>query len=429
MDKTLCCIFLLSFYSNSLFAQSIDGKQVEEILMNSIFEQLIKETKDLRPPKRFVKKKRVKQMSRGRKIIEEMKRRNREKLAKLRGINPHKVSSGKDIVKLQKKQNKEILSQINEKIKSLDDWQNLAQVEIEHLRKQVIANWKEKHALKIKAWEQEKRKFTKNTEKYKETTFILPIALSREELKEEKEALVKLSKEYVLVPRILDIPIRDQQFRPTCSSFAGVRLIESELYKRGKKWDLSEQYFYWASKGKCRYQKCAQKGSWVGHGLEFSKKSSSPDIPFEYDCKYMPISKPGNETQIPLGGNCKTGKVKVSAIEYFHSTNSVISHLEQGRAVVASMKLTPNYYGAKSLILYRGHKVGKRMDSHAAGHSMVIVGHVKLPEILDEGRVCFIVANSWGHGWGKGGHACISEKWIEKQKQENPFVAVLDIIY
>lgn len=429
MIRSMLYLTFLYLIPMQVFSQSVDGKQVEEILINSIFEELIKETKDLKPPKGLKKKKKsVNKMSRGKMMIEEMKRRNREKLAKMRGVNPNEVKSGKDIVKAQKKQNKEIISKINEKIKSLDDWQNLAKSEIDRLRKQVISDWKKKHALKIKAWEKESLEFKKNRKKYGDTTFKLPTVLPEKDIKEEP-AKVELVKEYVLVPGTLSIPVRNQLFRPTCGSFAGVRLIESELFKKGKKWDLSEQYFYWASKDNCQYKKCSEKGSWVGYGFEHSKNSSKPDIPFEYDCKYAATSKPGNETQIPLGNSCKTGKVKVSSIEYFHSTNAVISHIEKGHAVVASMKLTPNFYGSNPLTLFKNRMVGKKMDSHAAGHSMAIVGYVKLPELLDEGRVCFIVANSWGAGWGKGGYSCISERWMQEQKQVNPFVAVTGVRY
>ena len=30
-----------------------------------------------------------------------------------------------------------------------------------------------------------------------------------------------------------------------------------------------------------------------------------------------------------------------------------------------------------------------------------------------EGKYCFLTANSWGAGWGIGGHACLSENWIK----------------
>ena len=426
MKSTL--IVLLSFYSVLAISQTIDEKQMEEILLNSIFEELVEKTKGLKPPKELSpEKKSVNKGSRGKQIIEEMKRKNREKIARMRGVNPSEVKSGKDIVQAQKGQNKELISEMNKKIKSVDQWQNLAKEEIQNLKSQMIKDWKLKHAEKIKVWDQENQEFYKNRKKYSDTTFELPLVLNKKDLIEEKSKSVVLDRDYTLVSASLSIPVRDQKYRPTCGSFAGIRAVEGKLFQQNKKWNLSEQYFYWASKEDCQFKKCSRKGSWVGYGLDYSKEKNTLDIPLEDDCAYQAMGKPGNETQIPLGRGCKNGKVKVDSIEYFHSINEVIHKIKSGHIVIASMKLTPNFYTSRSLMLYQDRMLGKSMDNHAAGHSMAIVGFVKLPQVLDEGRVCFIVSNSWGQGWGKGGYSCISEKWMSNQKQVNPFVAVTGV--
>ena len=40
---------------------------------------------------------------------------------------------------------------------------------------------------------------------------------------------------------------------------------------------------------------------------------------------------------------------------------------------------------------------------------------MKLPQKYwaQEGKMCFIIANSWGKGWGLGGHACLTETWVQ----------------
>ncbi|MAE58814.1 MAG: hypothetical protein CME69_08040, partial [Halobacteriovorax sp.] len=58
------------------------------------------------------------------------------------------------------------------------------------------------------------------------------------------------------------------------------------------------------------------------------------------------------------------------------------------------------------------------------GHAVLLIGYIKLPKVLNEGSVCFITANSWGSGWGHGGYACLSEKWVLSQRQSNPFVVI-----
>ena len=52
---------------------------------------------------------------------------------------------------------------------------------------------------------------------------------------------------------------------------------------------------------------------------------------------------------------------------------------------------------------------------HAAGHAMLLIGYIKLPQALEaeEGRYCVVMANSWSEGWGAGGYACLTEQWME----------------
>lgn len=402
-------------------------KESVEIITNSIFEELLKVTKGLKPPKGLEKKKKkasVNNMSRGKRMIEEMKRRNRERLAKMRGVDPDKVKSGADLVKAQKEDNKKLIKEIHSKIKSESEWRELAQSEIDALKNQIIADWKKKHEEKIKAWEEKKKKYDKEKDKYQDTTFELPLILPVEKEEKEKEVEIEIKKEFYVVAASMAVPVRDQKYRPTCAAFAGVRLIEVMLAQHAKNYDLSEQYFYWASKKDCQQSPCRKPGSWVGYGFEFSADQSRIDIPLEKNCPYVNHNKQGNETQTPLNETCEDGVVKVGKVNYIKNLDQVIDALDENRAVVASMKLTPNYYTSSSLILYKDRNKGDKMDAHAQGHSMTIVGYVKLPQVLDEGKVCFIVANSWGEGWGKGGYSCISEKWMLNQRQINPFVVI-----
>ena len=427
---------LFIIFSNACFSKILspfdysDSKHRDkvEIITNSIFEELIEVTKKLDPPKELRKKKSsVNNMSRGKKIIEEMKRRNREKIAKMRGINPDKVKSGKDIVKAQKEDNKKLIKAIHEKIKTESEWRNLAKSEIEALKNKMISDWKKKHAQKIAEWEKKREEFKDKKAKYQDTTFDLPLVLPVEEEEKEKEIEVEIARDYMIVPSAMSVPIRDQKYRPTCAAFAGVRLIEVLLAQNKKEMDLSEQYFYWASKDDCQTTPCTRAGSWVGHGLEYSNEQNSEDIPLEESCPYVSYSKEGNETQIPLKDSCTRGKVRVKSYDYLKTLDQVINALDNKSAIVASLKLTPNFYTSKSLILYQNRNEGDRTDAHAQGHSVVFVGYLKLPQVLNEGRVCFIVANSWGEGWGQGGYSCISEKWVLEQRQINPFVALKSV--
>ena len=58
----------------------------------------------------------------------------------------------------------------------------------------------------------------------------------------------------------LDLNVKNQSNRPTCASFASIRAIEIKLAQLGKNLDLSEQYFYWASKPNCQSIPCNRWG-------------------------------------------------------------------------------------------------------------------------------------------------------------------------
>lgn len=429
--KVLLLVLLLSTaQAKSLYPRDYNSnqhKELAEVITNTIFEELIEVTKDLKPPKKFEdepRKSSVNQGRRGKLMIEEMKRRNREKLAKMRGINPDQVKSGKDLVKAQKEDNKNLIKEINKAIKNEGEWKELAKAEVDALKAKVIKDWRAKHAKMIKEWEAKQKKFANEKDQYGKTTFKIPLILPIDKKSMEKKVEVKIDKEYLIVPNSLGVPIRDQKFRPTCSAFAGVRLLDILLSQHQKPSDLSEQYFYWASKDDCQTRRCTRKGSWAGNGYQYSRIQSARDIPLEKDCPYNKFPEKMNETQIPLKNSCERGFAKVGDYQYHKTLDEVIEALDSKRAVIASMKLTPNFYGNNALMLYKNRNEGERMDAHAQGHSFVFVGYIKLPSVLNEGSVCFIAANSWGEGWGKGGYACLSEKWVLKQRQVNPFVSV-----
>ena len=66
------------------------------------------------------------------------------------------------------------------------------------------------------------------------------------------------------------------------------------------------------------------------------------------------------------------------------------------------------------------------MDSHSAGHALLLIGYMKLPKSMhdSEGDICFITANSWGEGWGRGGFGCLTENWIKNYRVDNAFIAL-----
>lgn len=425
---TFLFIFSTTCYSKILTPQNNNNNrhnEVKEILNNIFYEQLYERVKDLKIPKTKSSKTSINEGKRGKMIIEQIKQKNREKLAKIRGFDPDQVKSAKDLVNLQKEDNKEVLKKISKL-----NLENIASEEIERIKRKVLVEhkeWRKKHLATLKNWDEKKKDFLNDVDDYKKTLINIPLILPVDKKELKKEVEIKIEKDFYVIDNAFALDIRDQKKRPTCSSFAGIRAIEILLAQNNQNLDLSEQYFYWSSKPDCRNSRCNIKGSWAGHGLTFSKESKKLDIPLEKNCPYIEKNMSDNETQIPLANNCSNGIVKVNKFAFQNSLDDAITSLKQGKAVIASVKLTPNFYSTKGLILDKESSQGSNMDSHAAGHSILMVGLMKLPLVLNEGKVCFIIDNSWGVGWGYGGHGCISEKWLLNNRSSNPFVSISSV--
>ncbi len=342
----------------------------------------------------------------GKKKIEELLAKNRQKL-KSKSEDEHENLKLEDFAK----KNEAFLKGKSQKVKNQ------------------LLSWREKNKETLKEWSRAREKFIKQIKEYKKTTFEIPIeitpALKKKVIK--KEITITTPKNFHVVQKVLEIPIKDQKRRATCSSFAGIRAIETISRQKGESVDLSEHYFYWASKPKCQRSPCSTQGSWVGYGLEYSKEKG---IPLEKDCPYIENRNGNNETFTPVSSNCHSHVVKVDSYKTVETLDETISELEENRPVIAGLKLKENFYQNKGIV-FLTDKLARSSgsDSHASGHAVLFIGYIKLPPELHqkEGKLCFLTANSWGIGWGLGGHACLSEKWVLQNRGRNPFVSVTSV--
>ena len=165
-------------------------------------------------------------------------------------------------------------------------------------------------------------------------------------------------------------------------------------------------------------------------GYLYSQGFTGRDIPLEKNCPYITTPKSSNETQVPLPYGCQSqGHVKVRDFETLDTLDEVLESLENNQPVIAGFKLSPNFYDSKGLIKFSDAHRGGRTDSHAAGHALLLIGFIKLPPSMHatEGQVCILTANSWGEGWGRGGYACLTEKWMLSFRIRNAFISLKSI--
>jgi C1A family cysteine protease len=385
--------------------KNIGHKSIPKKIENRIEEKVIKkeETPHKKPSPTPAPK-----LSAGQLKIEEMKRKNREKL---------------------KQKQEDQQTSAKNKSNSIYDIARDGLDDMKRKSRKTLSAWKEQEKETLRQWKKEREKFLSRVKQYKDNTFEMQSsATGSKNYTWDNTISSPASTEYHIVSSALDIEIRDQGKRPTCSAFAGTRALEIALAQKGIKKDLSEQYIYWASKPYCQTSPCSRKGSWISYAYEASENSLQRDIPSEDSCPYRSYSQPGNETQIPMKRSCTQGIVKVVSHKKINSTQGIFTALNNNLPVVAGLSLSPNFYKTKGIISYKDSLINGKMDEHANGHAVLIVGHMKVPSSYqNEGRSCFIVANSWSKGWATGGHGCITQKWLEKYKVPNPFLAITKI--
>jgi hypothetical protein len=211
-----------------------------------------------------------------------------------------------------------------------------------------------------------------------------------------------------------EIPIRDQNPRGTCAAFTGVRAIEIALWQKQLYVDLSEQFFYYLSKPECK--PCTQAGSHFINGIKESNQREIPIIQEKY-CPYIFKKDDENVTHHPLPGCQARGTgAAVSAIDTTKITSpwGILGQLHQDRPVMIGVKLPDTFMQGSSLMTLKDAKSDGKGNEHSAGHAMLIVGYIRLPESMEanEGRYCAIVANSWSDDYGVNGYTCLTEKWL-----------------
>lgn len=347
-----------------------------------------------------------KQLSKGEQIVEEQLRKNREK-----------------IKKMQAEENK--LEAIESKELRANEWQKS--------KIQEVDNWQEEKQKIINEWIAEKEKFNQRIPEYKEDLMSensfkeFQTAATNKNIKEVK---MPVFPDYYVIEKALDLEIKDQGHRPTCASFTGIRAAEILMAQQGKNEKLSEQYFFWASLPKCQTSPCKKEGSWVYNGYQKSVEVNLPNIPLNKNCPYNAGPINDNVTQIPLANGCHSGYAKIKKFSVIQTFPEIVTAIKKGHPVIGGFKLSENFYKNNGYVFEHSIKeISTKLDDHADGHAILLIGIMKLPTELqqNEGMYCLISANSWGVGWGKGGHACLSEKWLLKHRFDIPFVALEEI--
>ncbi len=242
--------------------------------------------------------------------------------------------------------------------------------------------------------------------------------------------------DYHIIPYAFSQSMQDQAARGTCAAFAGIKTIETligqrEVNKEVDTIDLSEQQFFYLARVDCIEKPCRPEfdekgnvkndGSLYDLGFRVNKTIDHRDaslMPEQY-CQYRPVIK-DNVTYSPLQNYCDVNsgdrRYRVEQFSERIPFENIITELNANRPVAASFKLPNSFFNSRGLVSLIDPKTGQGTGPHTGGHAVALIGYVLLPDNYwaTEGKYCVVMSNSWGEGWGRGGYACMTEKWMRK---------------
>ena len=283
-----------------------------------------------------------------------------------------------------------------------------------------VAAWDKEYDETVARWDKAREGYLEREESYRAGT--IPLSGASDSLQSGSNYSANLGRmrpgDYHVIPGALDLEVKDQAARGTCTAFAGVRALESILLQQGVRGDLSEEHFYYLSKPDCWNRPCGQdrEGGSVDGGLKATRNQRVDGLMTEQACPYVPKTSSGNITNSPLSACNGPGLLRAGNLVTLRTHAEILNELRNNRPVVVGFTLTKSYYTNRGLVrLFDPVNEKAASGRDAGGHANLLVGYVRLPASLSrEGQYCLITANSWTDGWGRGGHACLTESWLRE---------------
>ena len=191
-------------------------------------------------------------------------------------------------------------------------------------------------------------------------------------------------------------PVRDQGARPTCLAFAA-----SDLHAGIREpWEpLSCEFlFYHAQR---RAERLPTMGATLLATLDALRHDGQPR---EEGWPYMDERSVDAESWRPPA---EVGEVhRRAGEERPHTVGEIVAMLDRGRPVLALLHLSISFdmAGPGGLV----DPSANEPPDITRRHAVVAIGHG-----VYEGQRAILVRNSWGSGWGRGGHAWLTESFLE----------------
>ena len=194
------------------------------------------------------------------------------------------------------------------------------------------------------------------------------------------------------------LPVRNQGKRCSCLAFAGSAAHEHKLVAGGH---LSVEYLFFHAVARSAVSLPGAGATMVGMQAALASDGQPEEAAWPYSAEQPdPWSPPPVRSAIH-----KAGLVLCDP-----TFDGVVGLLSRGSPVVLGLVITDAFYrpGPGGIV------ADARPDAAGAGHAVLAVGHGNAPGI---GRA-LLVRNSWGDGWGIGGHAWLPAAYVARQIHE-----------
>ena len=189
-------------------------------------------------------------------------------------------------------------------------------------------------------------------------------------------------------------PVRDQLHRSTCLAFAVTAAHERAGHATQP---FSEEALYWRAK--------QADGNWNG-GTTFGSANvalTQQGQPLATVWPYDPTIQDGQPYAPPPGCNPDSSWMRGTLQEVSPTPEAVCHELSAGRLIALGLLLTDAFEDAVNGSI-----------SMPADNAPTLGGHAVAAVGFDRSGRIVIIRNSWGDGWGVGGHANLPFDYFPK---------------
>ncbi len=188
---------------------------------------------------------------------------------------------------------------------------------------------------------------------------------------------------------------RDQGPRPTCLAFAASDVHAA--IRHGWTPLSCEAVFFRAQR---RSGRSASVGATLPALLEALRLDGQPA---ETDWPYLALTPANDAAWLPPAspGTPYTRAGASASADWGH----LITRLDEGRPVILMMTLSRSFYSADPDGVVQ--PAAEERPDPALRHAILAVGHGSV-----DGEPAVLIRNSWGDGWGQGGHAWLTASFL-----------------